>query len=320
MILTILLLLLGFVILIKGADFLVNGASSAAKKYNVSNLAIGLTVVAFGTSMPELIVSLLAAIDGKSDASFGNVIGSNNFNLLFILGIAGMIYPLVVQKNTVRYEVPISLMAAGVLFLLVNDSRILGLDTNGLSRMDSGILLLFFAGFMVYIYRTMKQTVQDDTEGQIKLYSMPVSVGLIILGLIMLVGGGKLVVDNAITIAHHFGLSEKLIGLTILAAGTSLPELATSAVAAYRKNTDIAIGNVVGSNIFNIFFILGITGLIQPIPYNVAMNFDIYVLLVATLVLMIFMFTLTQRKLDRMEALILLACYLAYTIYLIGME
>jgi cation:H+ antiporter len=319
MIVTISLLLLGFVILIKGADFLVNGASSAAKKFNISNLAIGLTVVAFGTSMPELIVSLLAAIDGRSDASFGNVIGSNNFNLLFILGIAGMIYPLVVQKNTVRYEVPISLMAAGVLFLLVNDSRILGLDTNGLSRMDSGILLLFFAGFMVYIYRTMKQTVQDDTEGQIKLYSMPVSVGLIILGLIMLVGGGKLVVDNAITIAHHFGLSEKLIGLTILAAGTSLPELATSAVAAYRKNTDIAIGNVVGSNIFNIFFILGITGLIQPIPYNVAMNFDIYVLLGATLVLMVFMFTLTQRKLDRMEALILLTCYLAYTVYLIGM-
>lgn len=320
MIVTILLLLLGFVILIKGADFLVNGASSAAKKFNISNLAIGLTVVAFGTSMPELIVSLLAAIDGRSDASFGNVIGSNNFNLLFILGIAGMIYPLVVQKNTVRYEVPISLMAAGVLFLLVNDSRILGLDTNGLSRMDSGILLLFFAGFMVYIYRTMKQTVQDDTEGQIKLYSMPVSVGLILLGLSMLVGGGKLVVDNAITIAHHFGLSEKLIGLTILAAGTSLPELATSAVAAYRKNTDIAIGNVVGSNIFNIFFILGITGLIQPIPYNVAMNFDIYVLLGATLVLMVFMFTLTQRKLDRLEALILLACYLAYTVYLIGME
>lgn len=319
MIVTISLLLLGFVILIKGADFLVNGASSAAKKFNISNLAIGLTVVAFGTSMPELIVSLLAAIDGRSDASFGNVIGSNNFNLLFILGIAGMIYPLVVQKNTVRYEVPISLMAAGVLFLLVNDSRILGLDANGLSRMDSGILLLFFAGFMVYIYRTMKQTVQDDTEGQIKLYSMPVSVGLIILGLIMLVGGGKLVVDNAITIAHHFGLSEKLIGLTILAAGTSLPELATSAVAAYRKNTDIAIGNVVGSNIFNIFFILGITGLIQPIPYNVAMNFDIYVLLGATLVLMVFMFTLTQRKLDRMEALILLTCYLAYTVYLIGM-
>lgn len=319
MVVTILLLLLGFVILIKGADFLVNGASSAAKKFNVSNLAIGLTVVAFGTSMPELIVSLLAAIDGKSDASFGNVIGSNNFNLLFILGIAGMIYPLVVQKNTVRYEVPISLMAAGVLFLLVNDSRILGLDANGLSRMDSGILLLFFVGFMVYIYRTMKQTVQEDTDGAIKLYSMPVSIGLILLGLSMLVGGGKLVVDNAITIAHHFRLSEKLIGLTILAAGTSLPELATSAVAAYRKNTDIAIGNVVGSNIFNIFFILGITGLIQPIPYNVAMNFDIYVLLVATLVLMIFMFTLTQRKLDRMEALILLTCYLAYTVYLIGM-
>src|SRR5690606_19953572 len=133
----------------------------------------------------------------------------------------------------------------------------------------------------------------------------------------MLVGGGKLVVDSAITIAQYFGLSEKLIGLTILAAGTSLPELATSAVAAYRKNTDIAIGNVVGSNIFNIFFILGITGLIHPIPYNLALNFDIYVLLISTLVLMVFMFTLTKRKLDRMEAMILLVCYLVYTVYLI---
>lgn len=319
MVVTVLLLLLGFVILIKGADFLVNGASSAAKKFNVSNLAIGLTVVAFGTSTPELIVSLLAAIDGKSDASFGNVIGSNNFNLLFILGIAGMIFPLVVQRNTVRFEVPISLMAAGVLFLLVNDSRILGLETNGLSRIDSGILLLCFAGFMMYIYRTMKQTAQDNSEGAIKLYSMPISIGLIVLGLGMLVGGGKLVVDSAITIAQYFGLSEKLIGLTILAAGTSLPELATSAVAAYRKNTDIAIGNVVGSNIFNIFFILGITGLIHPIPYNLALNFDIYVLLISTLVLMVFMFTLTKRKLDRMEAMILLVCYLVYTVYLINL-
>lgn len=320
MLLTIGLLLVGFVILIKGADFLVNGASSAAKKYGISNLAIGLTVVAFGTSMPELIVSLLSALDGKNDASFGNVIGSNNFNLMFILGIAGLIYPLVVQRNTVKYEVPLSILAAGILFVLVNDSLLWSSDTNILSRLDSFILLIFFGAFLYYIYLTMKNT-NDMGEGEeIKIYSMPLSVGMVLLGLAMLIGGGKLVVDSAIEIAQHYGLSEKLIGLTILAAGTSLPELATSCVAAYRKNTDIAIGNVVGSNIFNIFFILGITGAISPIPYNTAMNIDIYILIVSTLVLMVFMFTLNTRKLDRWEAFLLLMGYIAYTIFLIGLE
>ncbi len=320
MFLTILLLLVGFAILIKGADFLVNGASSAAKKYGISNLAIGLTVVAFGTSMPELIVSLLSAINGKADASFGNVIGSNNFNLLFILGVAGVIYPLVVQRNTVKFEVPLSLLAAGVLFVLVNDGLLWGGTSNGLSRIDALILLVFFAGFLFYIYRTMKSS-PDLEEGEpIKIYSMPMSIGMAVMGLVMLIGGGKLVVDSAISIAQSFGLSEKIIGLTILAAGTSLPELATSAVAAYRKNTDIAIGNVVGSNIFNIFFILGVTGTISPINYNTALNFDMMVLLAATVVLMIFMFTLNQRKLDRWEAFMLLAGYLAYTVFLIGME
>jgi cation:H+ antiporter len=320
MFLTLVLLVIGFVILIKGADFLVNGASSAAKKYGISNLAIGLTVVAFGTSMPELIVSLLSAIHGKSDASFGNVIGSSNFNLLLILGVAGMIYPLVVQRNTVKYEVPVSLLAAGVLFLLVNDEWLRGSAVNRLSRLDAAVLLLFFAGFLFYISRTMNNSF-DAEEGQpIKIYSLPMSIGMAILGILMLVGGGKLVVDSAISIAHAFDLSEKIIGLTILAAGTSLPELATSAVAAYRKNTDIAIGNVVGSNIFNIFFILGVTGFINPINYNTALNFDMKVLMTATIVLMIFMFTLNQRKLDRWEAFLLLGGYVTYTIFLIGME
>lgn len=334
MLFPILLLLTGFAILIKGADFLVSGASSAAKKYGISNLAIGLTVVAFGTSMPELIVSLFSALDGKNDASFGNVIGSNNFNLLFILGVAGLIYPLVVQRNTVKYEVPLSLLAAVVLYLVVNDTLLWGgapfevsqgegspaVFQGILSRMDSVILLLCFGVFLLYIYRTMRNA-SDFGEGEpIKIYSMPMSVGMVILGLALLIGGGQLVVDNAIEIAHHYGLSEKLIGLTILAAGTSLPELATSCVAAYKKNTDIAIGNVVGSNIFNIFFILGVTGLIHPIPYNAAMNFDLKVLGASTIILMIFMFTLNTRKLDRWEAFLLLAGYIAYTIFLIGME
>ncbi len=326
MLIPIVTLLVGFAILIKGADFLVNGASSAAKKNGISNLAIGLTVVAFGTSMPELIVSLLSALEGKNDASFGNVIGSNNFNLLFILGIAGIIYPLIVQRNTVKYEVPISLFAALILFVLVNDAMLWG-DTSApegyggvLTRFDSLILLAFFVGFLVYIYRTMR-IASDLEEGEpIKLYSTPMSVGMILAGLVMLIYGGKLVVDNAIEIAHHFGLSEKLIGLTILAAGTSLPELATSCVAAYRKNTDIAIGNVVGSNIFNIFFILGITAFVNPIAYNPAMNFDLQVLMGSTVLLMVFMFTLNTRKLDRWEAIIMLASYFAYTIYLVAID
>lgn len=333
MLIPIVLLLTGFVVLIKGADFLVNGASSAAKKYGISNLAIGLTVVAFGTSMPELIVSLLSAIDGNNDASFGNVIGSNNFNLLFILGISGMIYPLVVHRNTVKYEVPLSLIAAVLLFVLVNDSLLWGSppievqSAEGtktyhgyLTRMDSIILLIFFIAFLIYIYRTMKTSSEIDEGEPIKIYSTPVSVGMVLLGLAMLIGGGELVVDNAIDIAHHYGLSEKLIGLTILAAGTSLPELATSCVAAYRKNTDIAIGNVVGSNIFNIFFILGITGVVNPIPYNAALNFDINVLLASTVMLMIFMFTLNARKLDRWEAFLMFIAYIAYTVYLVSTD
>ncbi len=316
MYLALFLLLVGFAVLIKGADFLVNGASSVAKKFNISNLAIGLTVVAFGTSTPELIVSLYSAVEGRNDASFGNVIGSNNFNLLFILGVAGLIYPLTVQRNTVKYEVPLSLIAALVLYILVNDQIVSGNPINILSRWDSLILLLFFGFFMAYIYRTMKKA-SDYEEVPIKIYTTPLATGMAILGLAMLVGGGTLVVDNAVAIAEHYGLSQKLIGLTILAAGTSLPELATSAVAAYRKNTDIAIGNVIGSNIFNIFFILGITGLVHPITYNVALNFDMEILGASTIVLMIFMFTINQRKLDRWEAFLLLTAYICYTTFLI---
>ncbi|MEK6783074.1 MAG: calcium/sodium antiporter [Bacteroidota bacterium] len=321
MIYTIILLLIGFAILIKGADYLVSGASSAAKKYGISNLVIGLTVVAFGTSMPEMIVSLLAALDGKSDASFGNIIGSNNLNILLILGISGLIYPLVVQRNTVKFEIPLSLLAALVLFALVNDtllrSNVSPASVNILSRLDSFILLIFFAGFLFYIFQSMKGTTNQEDGEPIKIYSTPISIGMIVLGLGMLIGGGELVVHNAIEIARHYHMSEKLIGLTILAAGTSLPELATSCVAAYRKNTDIAIGNVVGSNIFNIFLILGVTGMVNPIPYNSAMNFDMYVLFGSTLLLILFMFTLVSHKLDRWEAFILLVSYVTYTIYLI---
>ncbi len=316
MLLDILLLLAGFVILIKGADFLVDGASSLAKKYNISPLIIGLTIVSFGTSAPEIAVNIFSSINGKSEALFGNILGSNMFNLMFILGISGLIYPLVVQKNTVKYEVPYSLLAAIIVFILVNDQWLWGAEENVLSTYDSVILLVFFVLFLLYIYRSMQtQGVNDDIK--IKEYSKLKSILLSVGGVIMLVGGGKLTLDSALHLAQLFGLSEKLIGLTILAVGTSLPELATSVVAALKKNTDIAIGNVIGSNIFNIFLVLGISGLVSPIPFNLALNTDLYVLMGGTIILMISMVTLTKSKLDRWEAFVLLVAYLSYIIYLI---
>lgn len=314
------LLFAGFAVLIKGADFMVAGSASLAKNYGISNLAIGLTVVAFGTSAPEFVVSLISALSGKNDASFGNIIGSNNFNLLLILGLSGAITPLVVQRNTVRYEVPLSLGAAVILYLLVNDGFLFGSSADGLwlSRWDSIILLTLFGIFLLYVYRTMRDGANLEESSSFQQYTSMKSVGLIVLGLAMLIGGGKLVIDNAISIAEHFGLSERLIGLTILAAGTSLPELATSLVAAYRRNADIAIGNVVGSNIFNILLILGFTGVVNPIPYNPVMNFDLKVLMGGTILLIVFMFTLNTRKLDRWEAVLLAASYVVYTVYLVA--
>ena len=308
------LLIVGFAILIKGADFLVDGASSLAKRLNVSDLMIGLTVVAFGTSAPELTVNLFASAEGMTDAMFGNIIGSNIFNLLFILGVAGIIYPLSVQRTTVKYEIPYSLFCALLLYFLVNDVMFFGRESNGLSRIDAVVLLLFFGLFMMYIIRQSKK--EDASEEEVKSMAMWKSVLFVALGLGMLVGGGKLVTDNAIGIAQAFGLSEKLIGLTILAAGTSLPELATSAIAAFRRKTDIAIGNVVGSNIFNILLILGVNGSIMAIPYNDAMNVDFFVIMAGSVALLLFMFTFKQQKLDRIEAVMFLIAFIVYTVYL----
>ncbi len=315
MLLNLLLLFTGFFVLIKGADFMVSGASSLARKMKISTLVIGLTIVAFGTSAPELTVNAINSYYGRNEAIFGNVIGSNIFNILFILGVTGVIFPLIVKRNSIRYEVPISLFAILVLWVLVNDTLLWGADNNVLSLTDSFILLLGFLFFMYYIYWSMKQT--TDEEDDIKLYKGAISIGMVILGMIMLVGGGYLVTEHAVAIAEQFGLSEKLIGLTILAVGTSLPELATSIVAALKKSTDIAIGNVIGSNIFNIFFITGVNGLINPIEFPTVLNLDLGVLAGGTIVLLISMFTLGRNKVDRWEAIIFLCFYFGYTSYLI---
>lgn len=309
MILSVLLLIAGLALLIKGADWLVNGASALAKQYQISDLAIGLTIVAFGTSAPELVVNSIASLQNHQDIVFGNVIGSNNFNLFIILGIAGLISPLTVQSSTIWKEIPISLGAAVLLYFLVN-ALFPGQELL-LSRIDGVILLVLFLLFLFYVYKQLKndpaQIVSSDkNKSAYKIWL------LIIVGLAGLVLGGRLVVDNAIEIAQSLQISEKIIGLTIVAAGTSLPELATSVVAALKKNNDIAVGNIIGSNIFNIFFILPISALINPIPFDTHFNTDLYILGGGTALLFIAMFSGKKKKLDRWEAALLLGFYIFF--------
>lgn len=313
----ILLLVLGLGLLIKGADWLVDGASALAKRYKISDLAIGLTIVAFGTSAPELVVNSFAAFQNHPDIVFGNIIGSNIFNLFVILGIAGLITPMVVQSSTVWKEIPLSLIAVVFLFIMAND--FLSTDAKILTRGEGFILLIVFALFLFYVYKQLKTDPAEIPQtgksfSNLKIWSF------ILLGLAGLVVGGRLVVTNAVQMATALGISEKIVGLTIVAAGTSLPELATSVVAALKKNNDIAVGNIIGSNIFNIFFILAVSAVIRPISYDVVFNTDLYLLAGGTLFLFAAMFLGQKKKLDRWEAVVLLAVYVAYTVWLIRKE
>lgn len=316
MILSLILIVVGFLSLIFGANWLVDGASSLAKKKNVSDLVIGLTIVAFGTSAPELVVNSVASFNGLSDIVLGNIIGSNNFNLFVILGIAGLIYPITVQSSTAWKEIPISLIVAILLFVLGNDFFIY--QNPKISRVDGLILLVGFTCFIYYVFHQLKQEktelINYEHKSNFKIWF------LVLIGISGLIIGGKLVVDNSINIATQLGVSQKIIGLTIIAAGTSLPELVTSIVAALKKNSDIAIGNVIGSNIFNILLILSISSFVNPIEYNPNFNQDLLILIGGTVFLIIAMFTGKRKKLDRWEALILLSFYLAYTSYLVIKE
>jgi cation:H+ antiporter len=316
MLIPIILIITGFAALIFGANWLVDGASSLAKKHNVSDLVIGLTIVAFGTSAPELVVNSIASINGYPDIILGNIIGSNNFNLFIILGIASLIYPITVQSSTVWGEIPISLVAAILLLVLANDFFLD--ETSHISRIDGGILIIGFAAFLFYVFNQMKTeeniAVSYQHKSNFKIW------GFILLGFTGLIVGGQLVVDNGILIATNLGVSEKIIGLTIIAAGTSLPELVTSIVAATKKNSDIAIGNVIGSNIFNILLILSVSSFIKPISYNQNFNLDIAILLGGTLFLFMAMFTGKRKRLDRWESALLLSFYLIYTFYLVWKE
>lgn len=310
------LFLLGLVLVVKGADFLVNGASSLAKGLRIPEIVIGLSIVAFGTSAPELVVNVFASIAGRNEIVLGNVIGSNICNTLFILGLTGLIYPLDVQRNSVKKEIPFSLFVVLIFFLLVNDRFLFNSSVNRLSRFDGLILLFLFGLFLFYTFGLSR--IKADSSDEIKLYSLPKTWLFIGLGFTGLFIGGKLVVDNAVVIARELQVGEKLIGLTIVSIGTSLPELATSAVAAYKKRCDLAVGNVVGSNIFNMLFIMGVSSEISPITYIPAFNFDLFVFALGTILLLIAMFTLKKRKLDRREALVLLMVYFVYMFLIIS--
>jgi len=314
--LTYCLFVIGFFILIKGAGLLVDGASAIADKFKISPLVIGLTIVAFGTSAPELAVNIFASAAGSSEIAIGNIIGSNIANILLILGVSALIYPLTSKKNTVWKEIPLGLLAAVVVGLMANDFLIDGAIFSGLSRIDGLVLLSFFIIFIYYSFGIAKQQESSD-DCEIKNLNLVKSIFYIVIGLIGLVVGGNWIVSGAIKLAVGFGISESLIGLTVVAIGTSLPELATSAIAAYKKQADIAIGNVVGSNIFNIFWILGISSVIRPLPFNPANNIDFLIMIIATVILFIIMFIGKKRIIERWQGIAMISIYVAYTLFLI---
>ncbi len=315
--LTYILFVIGFVLLISGANLLVEGSSSIAKKLNISSIVIGLTIVAFGTSAPEFIVNIFASVQGNTEIAIGNIMGSNIANILLILGVSSIIYPLATKENTVWKEIPLSLLAAILLGVMVNDTLIDGGTFSGLTRIDGIVFLSFFIIFLYYTFGISKVS-GENTDLEIKEMSYMKSSLYVAGGLLGLVFGGKWIVDGAIKIAEGFNVSQSLIGLTVVAIGTSLPELATSAVAAYKKQSDIAIGNVVGSNILNIFWILGFSSVINPLPFSKDSAIDIIMTIVSSLILFLIMFVGKKHTVERWQGVIMIIIYIGYVAYLIG--
>ncbi len=312
----ILLLLVGLAVLVAGAHLLIEGASSIAGNFGVPPIVIGLTIVAFGTSSPELAVNIMASVRGTTALTLGNIIGSNIFNILVILGIAATITALRVSKNTTWIEVPLALLAAVAVAVLANDQLIDGRGYSEISRIDGIILIFFFIIFLVYNFHLVAANAGNN-EAAAKKYTTPVSVAFFVAGLAMLVGGAHLIVESAVSLARGAGISERVIGLTVVAVGTSLPELAASVAAAIKRNVDIAIGNVVGSNIFNIFFILGVSAVIAPVTLAPGAMADLIVSIIASLLLFLFIFTGKGRGIERWEGVVLVTVYAAYVSLLV---
>jgi cation:H+ antiporter len=314
--LNLILLISGFIPLIFGAGLLVDSSSSLAKKLNIPNIVIGLTIVAFGTSAPELVVNVFSSLDHNSDITLGNVMGSNIFNILCILGISALIFPLKVKSNTTWIEIPMCLLSAIVVMILANDIFLDGADRSLLTRTEGLVLLAFFLIFIGYNIQMMRTGSYSEIV-PVKEMTVLKAVLFIVLGLAGLVAGGKIIVVFATKFATELGISQRIIALTIVSVGTSLPELATSAMAAKKKNVDIAIGNIVGSNIFNAFYILGTSATIYPVATQDLSNFDMTVNIVASLLLFVFIFTGKDRKIEKIEGAILLLLYISYLIILL---
>lgn len=316
-----LLLLLGFLLLIKGADLFVEGSSSIARLLRIPSIIIGLTVVAFGTSMPEASVSITAALSGKNDLSLSNVVGSNIFNLLVVVGVSAAIHPMKVQPSVLKKDLPFSILISGALLLMCIPSAYQGMRASILSRTE-GIILL--AAFVIYVAFTVREALKarqtdapaDNPDGPAPAArSIPLILLSIVLGLAGIVLGGDLVVDSASAIALTFGWSETFIGLTIVALGTSLPELVTSVVAARKGESDLSLGNAIGSNIFNILLVLGASAALHPIAVNIFTIYDTIFLIVSSII--VYLFAIHKQDLDRREGLLMIPLYVLFFVYII---
>ena len=316
--LNIVLIAFGFILLIQSADWLVEHSASLAKKIGVSPLIIGLTLVAFGTSAPELVVNIISSLKGSSELIFGNIIGSNIANICLIVGLSALIMPLGIKSQTIFKEMPLMLLGGAALAILSLDTILNQADSKIIHFGDGLILLLLFFVFLYYTINSAlsnRDKAESEFKKDIKKNKTGLSLSLIGVSLFGLFLGGRLVVDNAVDLAVILGISQKLIGLTIVAIGTSLPELITSIMAALKKEADIAIGNIVGSNIFNTTFIIGVSALIRPIELPAVIAFDLSVMTISFLLL--FLFSLTKRKIEKWEGFVLLVIYLAYILLLI---
>jgi cation:H+ antiporter len=311
----ILILLLGLGLILVGANALTDGASAVAKRFGISDLVIGLTIVAMGTSAPELVVSVTAALNNSAELALGNVVGSNIFNILAIVGCTAMVMPISVGKGLMSKELPLVILSSLVMWAVASDTLLDGEAANVVSRIDGILLLAFFAIFMRYTFSIAKAD-SPDTE-EIKPMPMWKAALWIIGGLAGLIFGGRYFVDGASGIARSLGVSESVIGLTLVAAGTSLPELATSVVAALKKNPGIAIGNVIGSCLFNVFFIIGTAATIAPLPLGGITQTDMLTLVGASVLLWFFGLVIGDRKITRVEGTFMVLCFIAYNAWLI---
>lgn len=309
----------GLALILIGANTLTDGSAAVAKKFHISDLVIGLTIVAFGTSAPELVISSVSALKGVADVAIGNVVGSNIFNVLMIIGCTALVMPITVGKGTMTKEIPFVILASLVLTFVASDVWLDGGTANVISRIDGLVLLSFFAIFMAYTFAIAKE---GNSEDEATVKEMPVwkSTLFILGGLAGLIFGGQLFVDGSSGIARSLGVSDSIIGLTLVAGGTSLPELATSITAALKKNPGIAIGNVIGSNLFNIFFVLGISSTLSPLPLGGITTLDFVVLIASALLFWVVGWFFRTRTITRLEGGIMVACYVAYTAYLISLQ